>query len=79
NNLSDNVIVFHSGTKEVDGDILTSGGRVLSVTGSGSSLDKAIENTYSEVKKIHFDNAYYRTDIGKKGLKIETRGYSPHD
>ncbi|MEX0771741.1 MAG: phosphoribosylamine--glycine ligase [Balneolales bacterium] len=79
NNLSDNVIVFHSGTKEVDGDILTSGGRVLSVTGSGSSLDKAIENTYSEVKKIHFDNAYYRTDIGKKGLKIETRGYPPHD
>lgn len=72
--LSDNVTVFHSGTRQVGNDIVTDGGRVISVTGSGSTLDEAIELTYSQVKKIHFGNAYYRNDIGKKGLKTASPG-----
>ncbi|HBX67070.1 MAG TPA: phosphoribosylamine--glycine ligase, partial [Balneolaceae bacterium] len=45
------------------------GGRVLNVVGSGKDLQTAIDNTYAEVKKITFDKAYYRSDIGAKGLK----------
>ncbi|MEX0780697.1 MAG: phosphoribosylamine--glycine ligase [Balneolales bacterium] len=66
--LSDTAIVYHSGTKMEGDNLLTAGGRVLSVTGSGRTLKKAIENVYSDVKKIHFENVYYRTDIGMKGL-----------
>ena len=61
--------VFHAGTK-IDKDVVaTSGGRVLGVTASGTTLDLAITNTYREVRKIHFDGMHYRKDIGKKGLK----------
>ena len=61
--------VFHAGTK-VDNNVLTtSGGRVLGVTSSGATLDLAMSNTYSEVRKIHFDGMHYRKDIGRKGLK----------
>jgi phosphoribosylamine---glycine ligase len=67
--------VFHAGTK-ADTDavadtnaLVTSGGRVLGVTASGSTLDLAISRTYQEVRKIHFDGMHYRKDIGKKGLK----------
>ncbi|MEX0686044.1 MAG: phosphoribosylamine--glycine ligase [Balneolales bacterium] len=69
--VSDDVIVFHSGTKESDDGIYTDGGRVLSVVGSGNSLEQAISKTYREIKKINFENAYYRTDIGKKGLALK--------
>lgn len=65
----ENAIVFHAGTKEVDGKIYTNGGRVLNIVGSGSDLKSAIENTYAEVKKVHFEKAYYRNDIGAKGLE----------
>lgn len=61
-------IVFHAGTKEEEGIIYTNGGRVLNVVGSGKDLKSAIDNTYAEVKKVHFDKAYYRSDIGAKGL-----------
>lgn len=60
--------VFHAGTKLLDGELFTNGGRVLSVVGSGSTLEEAIKSTYTEVKKISFDNMYYRSDIGVKGL-----------
>jgi phosphoribosylamine--glycine ligase len=61
--------VFHAATK-VDNNVLTtSGGRVLGVTSSGATLDLAMSNTYSEVRKIHFDGMHYRQDIGRKGLK----------
>tara|TARA_R110000868_G_scaffold378658_7_gene644224 strand:- start:22757 stop:24061 length:1305 start_codon:yes stop_codon:yes gene_type:complete len=64
-----NAIVFHAGTKIENGSLLTNGGRVLNVVGSGYTLKEAIENSYSEIKKIHFDKAFYRSDIGAKGLK----------
>lgn len=66
--VSESALVFHAGTKEVDGKIYTDGGRVLNVVGSGDTLQEAITNTYKEVKKISFDNMYYRSDIGVKGL-----------
>jgi phosphoribosylamine--glycine ligase len=61
--------VFQAGTKASNGGIVTSGGRVLGVTASGPDLRTAIETTYEAVKKVHFDGAHYRTDIGQKGLK----------
>jgi phosphoribosylamine--glycine ligase len=65
---SESVLVFHSGTKKSDnGEILTNGGRVLSVTGvSGDSLEKAVETAYQKVSEIDFENKYYRKDIGSK-------------
>ena len=65
----DNAILFHAGTKSEGDQVLTNGGRVLNVVGSGKDLQTAIDNTYAEVKKIAFDKAYYRSDIGAKGLK----------
>ncbi len=67
-NVSDEALVFHAGTKEIDGKIYSDGGRVLNVVGSGDTLQEAITNTYKEVKKISFENLYYRSDIGVKGL-----------
>lgn len=61
--------VFHAGTKLDRNVLVTSGGRVLSVTASGATLMLAMSNTYDEVRKIHFDAMHYRKDIGKKGLK----------
>lgn len=60
--------VFHAGTKNENGNILTSGGRVLGVTALGNSLEQAISNAYAVVNKINWPNKYFRTDIGKKGL-----------
>lgn len=60
--------VFHAGTVAENGELLTDGGRVLSIVGSGETLQEAIKNTYAEVRKVSFENAYYRSDIGVKGL-----------
>ena len=61
-------IVFHMGTKEVNGLIETNGGRVLLVTGHSETLDEAIKNVYNNVSKIKCENLIYRNDIGKKFL-----------
>jgi phosphoribosylamine---glycine ligase len=65
-----NIVVFHAGTKIENSSIVTAGGRVLAVTALGpkENLEETIFNAYSAVKKITFDGAYYRSDIGKKGL-----------
>ena len=62
-------IVFHAGSKLVDGRVLTSGGRVLGVTSLASSLEAAIIRTYEAVNKVHFEGMYYRRDIAAKGLR----------
>lgn len=62
-------IVFHAGTRPVDGGFETAGGRVLGVTASGPTLPQAIDNTYAAVQHIHFDGMHFRRDIGRKGLK----------
>ena len=60
--------IFHAGTKNQDGKILTNGGRVLGVTALGDTLESAISNAYAAAEKISWPHKYYRTDIGKKGL-----------
>lgn len=61
--------VFQAGTAIKDDILVSSGGRVLGVTGIGATLRDAIDESYNAVKKIHFDNMFYRKDIGAKGLK----------
>lgn len=58
--------VFHAGTAVQDGVPVTSGGRVLGVTATAPTLDEAIRKAYADVKRIHFDKAHFRTDIGVK-------------
>ena len=58
--------VYHAGTVVKDGTLVTNGGRVLGVTAVAPTLDEAITKAYADVKKIHFDGAHYRTDIGVK-------------
>lgn len=63
------VVVFHAGTAINDGQLVTSGGRVLDVTAKADNLRAAITKAYEAVKKIHFEDMHYRTDIGAKALK----------
>jgi len=63
------IVVFHAGTKKVGNKIKTCGGRVLAVTGLGTTIKDAINKTYSAVEKINFEGMHYRKDIGKKALK----------
>ncbi len=63
----DDVVIFHAGTKSVEGNFFTSGGRVLGVTGIGETLDGAIQKTYEAARLIHFENMHYRKDIGNRG------------
>ncbi|NLY42673.1 MAG: phosphoribosylamine--glycine ligase [Clostridiaceae bacterium] len=60
------IIVFHAGTKCVEGETVTAGGRVLGVTAIGSDLDDAIKKAYEGVQKISFTDMHYRKDIGRK-------------
>lgn len=58
-------VVFHAGTAEKDGQIVTSGGRVLGVTALGGTLEQAIDNAYAAAKPISFTDMHFRTDIGR--------------
>lgn len=57
--------VFHAGTKLEKGKFYTNGGRVLGITASGKTLEEALDKAYAAVKKISFEGAHYRTDIGR--------------
>ena len=58
--------VYHAGTKRQDGKYLTAGGRVLGVTALGDSLNDALDGAYAAVRRISFEKAHYRHDIGRK-------------
>lgn len=58
--------VYHAGTKAVDGEIVTAGGRVLGVTALGENLRAAVDSAYAAAKKIHFDGVHMRSDIGSR-------------
>ena len=60
-----NTEVFHAGTSIKDGAVVTNGGRVLTVVGSGGDFKGAIARAYAGVNRIRFEGAQYRTDIGK--------------
>ena len=61
--------VYVAGAVIKDGKTVTSGGRVLGVTAVADTLAEALTAAYGKVEKVHFDNAYYRRDIGQKALK----------
>ncbi len=63
--VEDGVVVFHAGTKKKDGKVVTNGGRVLGVTAWGDTTEEAQEKAYKNIKKITFEGAYYRKDIGR--------------
>lgn len=60
------VIVFHAGTKFVDGNLVTNGGRILGITSIAKDIETARELAYKNIEKIHFEGAHYRKDIGIK-------------
>ena len=62
-------LVFHAGTRYLDGKVLTSGGRVLGATGMGRDLPGAIQAAYQAVDQVSFAGMQYRRDIGWRGLK----------
>lgn len=62
----DDLTVFHAGTKNENGKILTAGGRVLGVTAVAPDLDAAIARAYEGVSMVNFENCHYRKDIGIK-------------
>jgi phosphoribosylamine---glycine ligase len=64
----DNCVVFHSGTRFQDGAIVTSGGRVLVVTGVAADLHAAREIAYAGIDQIQFEGIHYRRDIGSRSL-----------
>ncbi len=60
----ENSIAFHAGALLKDGDILTSGGRVMAITSYGETYQEAIKKSYQNINKLHFDKMNYRKDIG---------------
>jgi phosphoribosylamine--glycine ligase len=69
----DDVVVFHSGTRFSDArraDVVTAGGRVLTVVGRGDTYQRAIDRAYAGVSRIRFDGMHYRHDIGGKALVV---------
>lgn len=57
-------IIFHAGTQEKDGEVLTAGGRVLAITSLANDFKEALKKSYRRIEKIFFENMYYRKDIG---------------
>jgi len=74
NTETDSTKVFHAGTTEKDGAVVTNGGRVLCVCALGNSVTEAQQKAYEVVKQIHWDNVYYRSDIGYRAIAREKQG-----
>ena len=66
---SDDAVVFHAATTMVDGQVVTSGGRVLCVTALGESAKLAQQRAYEYLNGIDFDGMQFRTDIGWRAIK----------
>ena len=63
--------VFHAGTSINDGQVTTSGGRVLCVVGLGNTVAEAAQDAYAAVAKVHWDGVYFRRDIGHRAIARE--------
>ncbi|MDR6299824.1 phosphoribosylamine--glycine ligase [Mesonia maritima] len=64
-NTIEDSMVFHAGTKEENGKVVTSGGRVIAITSFGKDFNEALKKSYQNIEKLHFDKMYYRKDLGK--------------
>lgn len=64
------VTVFHAGTTQRDGAVVTQGGRVLGVTAVGTSIADARDRAYARVRTLHFDGCHFRTDIAMRALRL---------
>lgn len=63
-NLDEDIVVFHSGTKMIDNKLVTNGGRVIGITAKGKNVKEAANKVYKNIKQINFEGMHYRTDIG---------------
>ncbi|MDY5436545.1 phosphoribosylamine--glycine ligase [Peptostreptococcus porci] len=64
NDVDDSIVIFHSGTKRYDENIVTNGGRVLGVCSKGATVELASKNVYANIGKINFEGMHFRKDIG---------------
>lgn len=71
NSFDETVKVFHAGTREDNGNIVTAGGRVLCVTGLGEGVTQAQEATYDAIRNINWEGMFYRKDIGYRAVGRE--------
>ena len=62
------VTVYHAGTAQKDGKLVTAGGRVLGITALGDNLQAALDTAYAAAREVHFDGVHYRKDIGARAL-----------
>lgn len=72
-NASPDKKVFHAGTTEKDGQVVTNGGRVLCAVGLGDTVSEAQKRAYELTRQIHWDQVYYRTDIGHRAISREQK------
>ncbi len=70
-NLDEDIVLCHAGTKRIGERLVTDGGRVLGVCAKGDTLEDARKKAYANVAKIHFDGMHYRKDIGIKYKDVE--------
>ena len=70
------VFIYHAGTAEADGAIVTSGGRVLNVTATGRDMEEARDRAYAAAREIRFDGCQFRRDIGWRELARTAGGYA---
>jgi len=70
NAIDGSALVFHAGTTLQDGEVLTNGGRVLGITGTGKTIQEAIDNAYLTANRITWEDAYFRKDIGRDILNF---------
>jgi len=71
---AEDVLIFHAGTKQEGGRLVTNGGRVLGVTAVDKNVEKAIRKAYDTVEKIRFEGVQFRRDIGYRVRQVK-RGY----
>jgi phosphoribosylamine-glycine ligase len=69
----DETIIFHAGTKQVNDEVVTSGGRVLCVTTLAETLNEAADKAKQVLDEIHFTDKYYRKDIGYEFISLSPK------
>ena len=67
----DDGFIFHAGTNRIDGDLVTSGGRVLASTAIGKTMVDALNTSYANMDKIRFEGKYFRRDIGQDLMNLQ--------